>query len=135
MPLLLVMIGVVVLASAIRGTTVQLGQQFVQDLKGSAGNVGYVYWVSSIIAIGSVGYYSPAQKFSRAFMFLIITGMVLANRGIFAKIGEALKHPVETKPDTTTKTAMNNPLTSGMDALATGVEALQVAETALMFLV
>jgi hypothetical protein len=68
-----------------------LGTEIVTDLKGSAGSVGYIYWVSSIVAVGAVGYYTPLQKFSRLFMFLIIIGMVLSNQGLFAKIQEALK--------------------------------------------
>lgn len=105
MPFLLITIGIVILASAFKGTTAQLGQQFVQDLKGSAGNVGYVAWVSSILAVGALGYYAPAQKFSRAFMFLIISGMVIANKGVFAQINSALKNPVEPQTNTGTQTA------------------------------
>ena len=91
MPFVIILVGLLAVISTVKGTYRDLGTEIVTDLKGSAGNVGYIYWVSSIVAIGAVGYYTPLQKFSRLFMFLIIIGMVLSNQGLFAKIQEALK--------------------------------------------
>lgn len=95
MPYILLLIGALAVATAIKGTYASLGQELVTDIKGSAGNPGYLYWVSAIIAVGAVGYYSPAQRLSRAFMILIILGMVLANKGLFARLQAALQNPVE----------------------------------------
>lgn len=128
MPFLLITIGVVILASAIKGTTAQLGQQFIQDLKGTGSatdtkNPGYVLWVSSIIAVGALGYYAPAQKLSRAFMFLIISGMLIANKGVFAQIQTALQHPVEPSTGTnsgTTTATTGSTATNASAAASTG---------------
>lgn len=108
MPFVLLIIGFLAIVSAIRGTYSALGAQIVSDLKGTGSRplsgigpvqpAGYVYWVSAIIAVGAVGYYAPMQKFSRAFMVLILLGMVLANQGLFAKLSQAISKPIEPNP-------------------------------------
>lgn len=91
MPFVIILVGILAIVSVVQGTYKELGNEVVTDLAGSAGNIGYIYWVSSIVAVGAIGYYSPLQKFSRLFMFLIILGMILSNQGLFAKIQQALK--------------------------------------------
>jgi hypothetical protein len=97
MPFLLLIVGFIAIVSALRGTYADLGKQVVSDLQGSSGSPGYLYWVASLIIVGAIGYYSPLQKFSRAFMFLILLGMVLAaykkNNQVFAQIFSALQNP------------------------------------------
>lgn len=131
MPFVLLIVGALIIASTLKGTTQQLGQQVVADLKGSAGNVGFVYWVSALVIIGSIGYYQPAQKFSRAFMLLIIIGMVLATKGgVFSKLMQALQNPVETAP-VTSATSATTSTPQQQSSLATGAQTLASAETAL----
>jgi hypothetical protein len=140
MPFVLLIAGALAIASAIKGTYAQLGQQIITDMKGSAGSPGYLYWVSAIIMIGALGYYAPLQKFSRAFMVLIIIGMVLATKGgVFSKLTDALKNPVE--PPQTSGTpqgsatapasGQQSSLQSGAQALSTATELIDTAAIAL----
>jgi hypothetical protein len=134
MPFLLLIIGFMAVVSALKGTYTQLGQELVTDLQGSVGSTGYIYWVSSIVAIGAIGYYTPAQRFSRAFMILILVGMVLSNQGLFAKIQAALKQPASAAGNTTPTTvgSLTSTLTGGATSLATGQAALTVAEATIV---
>lgn len=129
MPFVLLIVGALVIASSLKGTAPQLGAQIVSDLKGSAGNVGFAYWVAALIIVGTVGYYAPLRKFSHAFMVLIILGMVLATKGgIFSQLLTALKNPVEAKPTQTGSSSTSgvnvSSLTSGSASLAQGASLL-----------
>jgi hypothetical protein len=133
MPFLLLIVGFIAVASALKGTYQQLGQQVVSDLQGSAGSPGYLFWVASLIIVGAIGYYSPLQKFSRAFMVLILLGMVLAaykqNNQVFAKIFQALQTPQVASAATPTATPSASPMSTATSALSSGTSELQTAMT------
>lgn len=129
MPFLLLIVGGLAVLSAIRGTYQQLGSQLYSDLTGSAGNVGFMYWISAIVVVGAFGYYTPAQKFSRMFMVLILLGMVLANNtGLFARLAQAVKNPVQPQPSTPTTTQGASPTGAQpqQTSALTGSQALKV---------
>lgn len=140
MPFLIIIIGVMVLLTAIKGTYQQFGNQLYSDLAGASTSGsqtgGYIYWVSSIIAVGLLGYYSPLQKFSRTFMFLILLGMILANRGIFQQLQQALKQGPQASSGSasasatpSTQTASSG-LSAGSASLASAGQAIELAAEA-----
>lgn len=129
MPFALVIPGLIVILAAIKGTYKELGSELVDDFKGTTGSVGYMYWVSSIAVVGALGYYAPMQRFSRMFMVLILLGMVLANRGIFAKFKDALQNPKETTASNATSNSTSS-IASGASSLASASTTL-VADAAL----
>lgn len=125
-----------VLLSAIKGSYLAFGNQIASDLTGkSTGSgqapVGYIYWVSSIIAVGLLGYYSPLQKFSRTFMFLIILGMVLANKGLFNQLADALKQgPKQSTGSTSASATPATATASNADTATTLANATTALNTA-----
>lgn len=75
MPFALLIVGILVIVSAVRGTTAQLGTLVAGDFTGP-GN--FVYWMLAIIIIGAVGYIPKVQPLSVAFITLLILVLVLA---------------------------------------------------------
>lgn len=88
MPFALVLIGLIMIISGVKNTQSMLGQQLVKDFTGS-GN--FVYWIVSIFVVGSLGYIPGFEKFSRAFMALIVLTLFLANGGFFQQFTQALQ--------------------------------------------
>jgi hypothetical protein len=92
MPFVLIVIGIVLLVTAIQGTTSQLGTMLSQDIFGGGTTTGsFVFWIVAIVGIGAVGYVPRLKPFSDAFLILVIIVLFLANGGVFAKIGPALQ--------------------------------------------
>lgn len=101
MPFALVFIGLMMIVSGARNTHVQLGEQITKDFTGP-GN--FTTWIVALGLLGAIGYNEKARPLSHAFMALIIIAMVLANKGFFQKLSEALasgpvapKSPAENK--------------------------------------
>lgn len=93
--------GLLMIVVGARGTYAQFGQQVVSDFTGP-GN--FTYWLASLGAVGALGYVEAFREFSRWFMALIIIGMILSNKGFFAKFTAALKGG-PTAPNATTQAA------------------------------
>ncbi len=87
MPYAILAIGLVLVVSAFQGTTAALGKELRDDFTGP-GN--FFFWIASVVAVGAVGYYTPAQRFAKLFLVLILLAMVLSNRGVFAQAHTAL---------------------------------------------
>lgn len=91
MPIVLVFAGALFLASAIAGTTAGLAGQLRSDFTGP-GN--FLYWIAAFGLVGAVGYVPGAERFSRAFVGLLLLAMFLANgTGVFSRLGQALSQP------------------------------------------
>lgn len=87
MPIALVILGLVMVVSGVKNTYGDLGAQLKADMTG-AGNFGY--WALSIGAIGAVGYSDTLRPFSNAALALVLVALLLANRGFFARLKEAI---------------------------------------------
>lgn len=89
MPFVLIVVGIILLVTAIQGTTGQLGSMLVQDTFGTG---GYVYWFVAIIVIGAVGYVKQLKTLSDMGMFLVVLVLFLSHKGFFqqfnAEIGK-----------------------------------------------
>lgn len=102
MPFLLVFIGLLMVVTGTRNTHVAFARQVQSDFTGQ-GN--FITWVVALGAVGSLGYIEKLRTFSHYFMALIIIGLVLSNKGFFAKFSQALAtSPVapQASPDSTT---------------------------------
>jgi hypothetical protein len=82
MPFALIIVGIVLLAAALRGQSANLFSQLKADFTGS-GN--YIYWVLAILIIGSIGYVKKLQPISDAFLALVLVVLFLSNKGFFAQ--------------------------------------------------
>ncbi len=89
MPFALLIIGLLLVVSGARGTAGDLAKLLKSDFSGSN---NFFYWVGAILLIGALGYYSPAERVSRMFLALIIIVMILANKGLFQKLTDALSN-------------------------------------------
>lgn len=98
MPFILVTVGLIVFLTAINGTFGAFGNQLKADLTGP-GN--FTWWIAAVFVVGALGYIPTLEKFSRAFLALIIIGIVLANQGLFTKLTAALQNG-PTAPTTST---------------------------------
>ena len=89
----LIFIGLVFVVTGVRGTQNELAEELRDDLVGS-GN--FIYWVISIMLIGSLGYIDALRTFSRYFLALVLLSIVLANRGFFDNFMKAIQGGPET---------------------------------------
>ena len=89
MPYALILIGIILLASAIKGDLATLGALLKRDLFSPKDN--FLYWLVAIIILGAIGYIKSLRPFSDAFLLLVIVVFVVANKGFFVKFTEALK--------------------------------------------
>lgn len=88
MPFALAIIGIVLMVTAVKGTTGQFFSLVLSDFTGSG---SYIYWVISILVIGSVGYIKKLQPVSDMFLALVLIVMFLANKGFFSQFMSAIQ--------------------------------------------
>jgi hypothetical protein len=87
MPFALAIIGIVILASAIRGTSGTLFSTLKSDFTGS-GN--FLYWVLAILIVGSIGYIKKLQPLSVAFLALLMIVLFISNKGFFTAFQQGI---------------------------------------------
>lgn len=109
MPFALVVIGLLLIVTGTKDTYQQFGALLVKDFTGP-GN--FTYWLVSIGTVGALGYNEKLRPFSRAFLFLILVGMIIRNGGFFDKFNAAIKSGPAPTPATATA--------SGTPAIGTG---------------
>lgn len=88
MPFALLIVGLVLIVAGVRNTVEDNGTQkgLITLVKGDfTGNNNFTYWLVSILIVGSIGYISDLRKLSRAFLTLIIIGLLFSNKGFFTK--------------------------------------------------
>lgn len=94
MPFALVMIGLLMVISAVMNTHAQLGKQLQSDFTGPN---NFTWWLLVMVFVGGLGYVERLRPIASAFLVLIIVSLFIANRGVFGKATEALKKgPVAT---------------------------------------
>lgn len=69
----LLIIGAVLLITAVKGTTSQLFTLLQGDFSGQR---NYIYWGLAILAVGAIGYIPKAKPFSIALIILLILAMI-----------------------------------------------------------
>jgi hypothetical protein len=90
MPFALAIIGIAIFVTAIRGTTSTLFGLIRDDFTGS-GN--FIYWVISLLVIGSIGYIEKLRPFANAFLTLVMVVLFIGagRRGFFTQFMSAVQ--------------------------------------------
>jgi len=91
MPYVIVILGIVLVVTALRGTTAMLGKQIATDTVAAG---GFVWWFIAILIIGGLGYIKALRGLSDAFLALVIIALVVSNKGIFAQAQSAVQQIV-----------------------------------------
>ncbi len=100
MPFALIIAGLVMLVSGVRGTTTQLASLVDGDLTGTD---NFLYWVTAILVVGAFGYIDDLRTLSRTILFLLIVVLFLKRGnsngiggGFFAQFTSAINSPAST---------------------------------------
>jgi hypothetical protein len=87
MPFVFAIFGVVLIVSGVRGTVTGSNPNLVDLVKSDlTGQPNYTEWMVAILAVGAVGYIDDLKELSRAFMTLIVIGLLLSNKGFFSEL-------------------------------------------------
>lgn len=100
MPFVFVIIGLLFLITAIRGTQ---NDMFALVKSEFWGTNSFVPWAAAIFILGAIGYARPVRPIADAMIGLVILVMVLANKGgFFTAFNNAIRNPVApaATPDT-----------------------------------
>lgn len=99
MPFVLLLVGVLCLIVAVKGTQGTLYDLLKAEFTGTN---NFVVWAAAIMVLGLLGYIKPIRPVTHAFIALIVLVMILANgSGVFSKLGTAFAHPNAPKGTTT----------------------------------
>ncbi len=85
MPFTFLIIGLVMLVSAVRGTYTELINLVSGEFKGSTAGSNFMYWLIAILILGMIGYVDSLRTFSRTVMALVIIVLLLHNSGFFSQ--------------------------------------------------
>jgi hypothetical protein len=92
MPFVLIILGLLLLIVAIRGTQ---GDAFSLIKSEFTGTNSFVVFASAIAILGALAYIKPFRPIGFAMIGLIVLGMILTDKGgFFAKLNDALRNPV-----------------------------------------
>ena len=96
MPITFLVIGIVLLISAVNNQATQLFALVKGDFSSTSAAPGvsgtstsFLPWVVSIFAIGALGYIPALKTLSRAFLVLVIVVLFLSKNGFFNKLETA----------------------------------------------
>lgn len=87
MPFVLVIIGIVLLISAAKGTHTQLFTLLKGDFTGPN---NFIYWILAILLIGAIGYIPKLKPLSVTFLVLVILTLFLSRQGFFTQFTAAI---------------------------------------------
>lgn len=90
MAFVLILFGAILFVTAYQGTTGTLGSMLMQDLLGTQGKAGFVYWIVAIGVVGAIGYIKSLKGLSDAFIGLLLLVLFISNKGFFAKFNQAI---------------------------------------------
>lgn len=86
MPIVFGVIGIVLIVAGIRDTVTGSNPNIVTLIKGDlTGEPNYIEWMIAIFILGALGYIPSLRTLSRLFMTLVVIGLILSNKGFFAK--------------------------------------------------
>ena len=119
MPFVLVLVGLLLIVTAIRGTQSNLWNLLYGDITGAGtSGKGFLVWLAAILAIGFLGYYKPLQMPSRLLLGLVILGIFISNQGVLTKMAGAFTSPLP-QPVTPTSANMSQPLPQAIPVAVT----------------
>lgn len=88
MPFVFLIVGVTLLVAGVRDTQGKLFKLVQNDF---TQRPSFIPWAAALLALGFLGYIEPLKNVTRAFLLLVILGILLSNRGFFVQLTEALK--------------------------------------------
>lgn len=91
----LILLGLLLMDTAIKGTQHELGQQLQSDLIGAN---GFIVWIFAILAIGAIGYIPGLKTASNYLLALLLTVVVIRNGGVFQQFQAALQQASQGGP-------------------------------------
>lgn len=97
----LVILGMLLIVSAIKNTQHELGTYLQADMLGAD---GYLPWAGAILGIGAFGYLPGMQQASRYLLALLAIVLVIRNGGVFANVETAIADASHFGPAPTVKT-------------------------------
>lgn len=121
MPLALLLIGIIFLTAAARGTHQLLFDTLKDDFTGPD---NFIYWGLALFVIGAVGYYKPLKPISTAFMTLVIVVLFLSNRGFFEQFMRQIAATNHPAPVSNKGSGLGGVLSEGAGLLQQGANAL-----------
>lgn len=83
MPYILLLFGVPMFVSGVKGTEKDLWSLVVGDFTGSG---SFLFWVASIAVVGGAGYIKPLRPLSVAFMSLLLLVLFIKNKGVVSQL-------------------------------------------------
>ena len=106
MSFVLLIIGAVLLMSAIRGTNDQLFGLLKNDFTGPN---NFIYWLLSIVVVGSLGYVPKLKPLSTAFLALIIIALIFSkkNAAFFSLFTSQLATTQQAQPSSSSAASQN----------------------------
>jgi hypothetical protein len=87
MPFVLLIIGITLLVSGVQDTQDKL---FALIQKDFTQKPSFLPWIVALLLIGMLGYIEPIKSVARAFLALVIIGILLSNKGFFDQLRQAL---------------------------------------------
>lgn len=98
------LLGLLLVATAVKNTQNELRQQLGNDL---FGNQGFIGWIVAFLVIGALGYVPGLHKASRYLLVLLFVVILVQNKGVFANAQMALKEVAAAgpAPEVTTQNA------------------------------
>lgn len=95
MPLLFLVAGLILIVTAIRGTT----SSFASRLSGDVSSAGFLKWLAAILVIGALGYAPPLKEPSRYLLALVALVILLTNgAGFISQFVQQLENPGTATP-------------------------------------
>jgi hypothetical protein len=82
MPYILLIVGIVLFLSALRGTHKELGNLLVEDIFDRQ----FMAWLTIIFGLGFAGYIKELRPLSIAFMSLVLVVYIMSQRGVFQQL-------------------------------------------------
>ncbi len=89
MPIVAILIGVMCLDLAFRGTEHAFAKQLAADFGGGE----FVAWAAAILVLGGLGYVPALRRVSTLSLALVIVVLVLRNGGLFAQLAAVVRSP------------------------------------------
>jgi hypothetical protein len=83
----ILLVGLAMVTSGMRGTGHELGAQLQTDMLGKG---GFVPWIIAVLTIGSLGFIAPLRTTSRYLIALLAVVLVVRNGGIWQQAQTAL---------------------------------------------
>lgn len=91
----LLLIGLLLIDTGLRGTHHELGARLMVDFLGPGGFIG---WFGAILIIGAIGFIPGFRTPVRYLLALLLVVAVIANNGVFAQLQAALQQATTSGP-------------------------------------